>query len=164
MPISWSARCSTASSAGARSTACAPLREPAAAARLQAGLGHGNERQEWYDCACCPPNIMRLLSSLHHYLATHDNDGVQIQQYAPCNINAHVAGGAIHLQSRQTTRGKGRCYCRSRRRPPRRGGCHSAFRPGAPSPCWSSMTRRSRQRRCAGLSVHRAAVERVRLR
>jgi uncharacterized protein len=42
----------------------------------------GARRQAWYACACCPPNVMRLLASLHHYLATCDGEGVQIHQYA----------------------------------------------------------------------------------
>src|SRR5688572_15539795 len=29
-------------------------------------------RQPWYSCACCPPNIMRTLSSFEHLLATSD--------------------------------------------------------------------------------------------
>ena len=27
-------------------------------------------RRTWFSCACCPPNIMRLLASLDNYLAT----------------------------------------------------------------------------------------------
>ncbi len=27
-------------------------------------------RREWFSCACCPPNIMRTMASLQHYLAT----------------------------------------------------------------------------------------------
>ena len=42
----------------------------------------GARRQPWYACACCPPNVMRLLASLRHYLATVDDGGVQIHQYA----------------------------------------------------------------------------------
>ena len=30
----------------------------------------GDARHSWNPVACCPPNIMRLLASLHHYLAT----------------------------------------------------------------------------------------------
>ncbi len=60
---------------------------------------HGNERKEWYGCACCPPNIMRLLSSLQHYLVTHDDNGVQIQHYAPCDITVDVKGGPVHLHA-----------------------------------------------------------------
>jgi uncharacterized protein len=51
----------------------------------------GTVRQPWFACACCPPNVMRTLASLHHYLATSDDGGVQIHQYASGRIQA---GGA----------------------------------------------------------------------
>ena len=40
------------------------------------------KRPEWHDCACCPPNVMRLFSSFTHYLSTHDAKGIQIHHYA----------------------------------------------------------------------------------
>ncbi|WP_432548759.1 glycoside hydrolase family 127 protein [Kineococcus sp. SYSU DK004] len=43
-------------------------------------VAHG--RRPWFDCACCPPNIMRTLSSLDAYVATTSGDGVQLHQYA----------------------------------------------------------------------------------
>jgi DUF1680 family protein len=46
----------------------------------------GARRQAWYACACCPPNVMRLLGSLQHYLATFDDDGVQVHQYASATL------------------------------------------------------------------------------
>lgn len=60
---------------------------------------HGNERKEWYDCACCPPNIMRLIASLAHYMATTRDDGVQIHQYAPSDLHCAIAVGDVHLHS-----------------------------------------------------------------
>jgi uncharacterized protein len=42
----------------------------------------GARRQPWYWVACCPPNVMRLLASLEHYLATADATGIQLHQYA----------------------------------------------------------------------------------
>jgi DUF1680 family protein len=39
-------------------------------------------RTKWFRCACCPPNVMRLLASLEHYLASTDGSGLQIHQYA----------------------------------------------------------------------------------
>ena len=39
-------------------------------------------RREWFACACCPPNIMRLLASVHHYLATVDGETLFVQHYA----------------------------------------------------------------------------------
>jgi DUF1680 family protein len=38
--------------------------------------------REWYECACCPPNLMRTLASLPRYFATRDDEGVQLHQYA----------------------------------------------------------------------------------
>lgn len=53
---------------------------------LQARLPAG--RSAWYDCACCPPNAMRLLASLEHYLATRTSDGLQLHQYATGRFRA----------------------------------------------------------------------------
>ena len=39
-------------------------------------------RTPWFRCACCPPNAMRLLASLPHYVATGDDQGLQLHQYA----------------------------------------------------------------------------------
>jgi DUF1680 family protein len=41
---------------------------------------HG--RRGWFDCACCPPNIMRTFASLDGYIATTSDEGVQLHQYA----------------------------------------------------------------------------------
>jgi DUF1680 family protein len=48
----------------------------------------GDRRHAWNPVACCPPNIMRLLASLHHYLATTTDTGVQLHQYASARIRA----------------------------------------------------------------------------
>jgi hypothetical protein len=44
-------------------------------------------RHEWFSCACCPPNIMRLLASLHHYLATEAGDTLTIHQFAAARLS-----------------------------------------------------------------------------
>jgi DUF1680 family protein len=54
-------------------------------------------RPAWYACACCPPNIMRTIASLGAYLATHDGDGVQLQQYMPSEISVDAAAGRVVL-------------------------------------------------------------------
>jgi hypothetical protein len=60
--------------------------------RADSTLGpHG--RQEWFSCACCPPNVMRTLASLSHYFATSDDGGLQVHQYAGGSIRAHNGGG-----------------------------------------------------------------------
>jgi uncharacterized protein len=52
---------------------------------LQLRTGHDgssedapSERLSWYACACCPPNLARLLASLHGYAATSTADGLQL--------------------------------------------------------------------------------------
>ncbi|HEY7398820.1 MAG TPA: beta-L-arabinofuranosidase domain-containing protein [Gaiellaceae bacterium] len=58
----------------------------------------GHPRHTWDPVACCPPNIMRLNASLHHYLATSSDDGVQLHQYAPSTICAAVPDGQVELR------------------------------------------------------------------
>ena len=52
---------------------------------LQLRTGHNgddedspSERLSWYSCACCPPNLARLLASVHSYASTADDSGVQL--------------------------------------------------------------------------------------
>jgi DUF1680 family protein len=54
----------------------------------------GHDRHAWNPVACCPPNIMRLLASLHHYLATTSDAGIQLHQYASSTIHA----GSVELR------------------------------------------------------------------
>ncbi|MBR7827209.1 glycoside hydrolase family 127 protein [Actinospica sp. MGRD01-02] len=61
--------------------------------RPDSTLGPGG-RQEWFHCACCPPNVMRTLASLSHYVATVDGDGLQIHQYASGSIRSPQGFGA----------------------------------------------------------------------
>jgi DUF1680 family protein len=58
----------------------------------------GDARHAWNPVACCPPNIMRLLASLHHYLATSSDGGIQLHQYATSTIRAVVpVAGPVEL-------------------------------------------------------------------
>jgi DUF1680 family protein len=50
-------------------------------------------RRTWFSCACCPPNIMRLLASLDHYLATVSGDTLYLQQYT----GAVVSGAGLSV-------------------------------------------------------------------
>ena len=45
-------------------------------------------RPYWHSVSCCPPNVMRLLASLPHYFATHDESGIQIHQYTNVEISS----------------------------------------------------------------------------
>ena len=52
-------------------------------------------RTRWFRCACCPPNVMRLLASLEHYLASTDGQGLQLHQYAGGTFRGEAAGESI---------------------------------------------------------------------
>jgi len=57
-------------------------------------------RREWFSCACCPPNIMRLVASLHHYLATVAGDVLYLHLFAGATMTAPLAGGQLTVQLR----------------------------------------------------------------
>jgi len=71
---------------------------------LQLRTGHDGSDEDapsgrlaWYACACCPPNVARLLSSVRSYLLTRTEDGVQIHHPATARVDVTVAGLPISL-------------------------------------------------------------------
>lgn len=50
-------------------------------------------RAPWFEVSCCPPNVARTLASLDAYVATADDDGVQLHQYAPASVHTTLADG-----------------------------------------------------------------------
>ncbi len=38
-------------------------------------------RQKWFGCACCPPNLARLISSVGEYICTENEDSIYVNQY-----------------------------------------------------------------------------------
>jgi DUF1680 family protein len=63
---------------------------------------HGGDnavrRAPWFTCACCPPNVMRMLASLPHYLASTDADGLQLHQYATGSYGGLTDGGRVAVR------------------------------------------------------------------
>jgi DUF1680 family protein len=54
-------------------------------------------RREWFSCACCPPNIMRLVSSLGHYVATTSGDSLYVHLLTGSQITGEVRGRKFSL-------------------------------------------------------------------
>jgi DUF1680 family protein len=52
-------------------------------------------RHEWFSCACCPPNIMRLLASVQHYLASTDGHTLFLHQFTGAEIAAPLDQGTL---------------------------------------------------------------------
>jgi DUF1680 family protein len=55
-------------------------------------------RRSWYPCACCPPNLMRTLSSVEQLMATVDASGIQVHQYVAGRIDATIAGQPVVVE------------------------------------------------------------------
>lgn len=45
-----------------------------------------HRRQEWFGCACCPPNVARTLASLSGYFSSMSADGVYLHLYATSSL------------------------------------------------------------------------------
>jgi DUF1680 family protein len=47
-----------------------------------------HRRTPWFDCACCPPNVARLLATLPGYFYSTSWDGLYVHQYATSRVRA----------------------------------------------------------------------------
>ncbi len=52
-------------------------------------------RAPWFEVSCCPPNVARTFASLDAYIATADEDGVQLHQYAPARVRTTLPDGRV---------------------------------------------------------------------
>ena len=49
-------------------------------------------RQEWFSCACCPPNIARTLASVGQYIFSEDEKSVYINQFISADLRTAIGG------------------------------------------------------------------------
>jgi len=54
-------------------------------------------RQKWFGCACCPPNIARLISSLGQYIFTEDDDTLYTNLYIGSETVKNVGGKDVKV-------------------------------------------------------------------
>lgn len=50
-------------------------------------------RAPWFEVSCCPTNVARTLASLTAYVATSDDEGLQLHQYMPGTVTHRRADG-----------------------------------------------------------------------
>ena len=55
-------------------------------------------RQRWFGCACCPPNIARVLTSLGHYIYTPQPDALYIHLYVGNEMAVPVGDNTLGLK------------------------------------------------------------------
>jgi DUF1680 family protein len=58
-------------------------------------------RRPWFDCACCPPNIARLLASFGRYIYSKDEDTIYVHLFAGSEANLAIEKNCVSLT--QTT-------------------------------------------------------------
>lgn len=58
-------------------------------------------RQKWFGCACCPPNLARLLSSIGSYAYTEQEDVLYIHLYMGSTVKKEIGGkmAEIHVET-----------------------------------------------------------------
>ncbi|WOH52276.1 MULTISPECIES: glycoside hydrolase family 127 protein [unclassified Bradyrhizobium] len=54
-------------------------------------------RQRWFGCACCPPNIARIFTSIGHYIYTPCSDALYINLYIGNSVAVSVGGHTLRL-------------------------------------------------------------------
>jgi len=57
------------------------------------------ERRPWFDTACCPSNVSRLLASLDRYITLWHEDTVRICQYISCREKKNDRGHSLTMES-----------------------------------------------------------------
>jgi DUF1680 family protein len=57
-------------------------------------------RQDWFDCACCPPNIARLLASLGGYIYSQSDSGIAVHLYIQGTAQAVVGGQTVEIEQK----------------------------------------------------------------
>jgi len=55
-------------------------------------------RQEWFECACCPPNIARLIASLGNYVYSQSETDAVVHLYIGGTASLRVAGRTVRLR------------------------------------------------------------------
>ena len=55
-------------------------------------------RQKWFGCACCPPNIARLLSSIASYAYTEAEDSLYVHLYMGSVLEKDCGGKKLDLR------------------------------------------------------------------
>ncbi|MBD5460049.1 MAG: glycoside hydrolase family 127 protein [Lachnospiraceae bacterium] len=54
-------------------------------------------RQKWFSCACCPPNLARIVSSVGAYAFTCREDTLFVHLYMGSEIVSHAGGREVRL-------------------------------------------------------------------
>jgi len=65
-------------------------------------------RQEWFDCACCPPNIARMIAQFPGYMYSAGRDEVYVHLYAQSTAHINIAGQTVQITQKTAYPWKGK--------------------------------------------------------
>lgn len=54
-------------------------------------------RQKWFGCACCPPNIARIVSSISNYAFTENDDTLFVHLYVGSEIEKRIGDDTVKV-------------------------------------------------------------------
>lgn len=61
-------------------------------------VNNGQQRSEWFGCACCPPNLMRTIAAASGYMYTVHNNDLFVNMYIGSNGKVNVGGTQVTLK------------------------------------------------------------------
>lgn len=61
-----------------------------------------NERQPWYECTCCPPNVERMLASLPGYMYSTSKEGIWVHLYHSSELDWRLENGTGVMLTQET--------------------------------------------------------------
>ena len=61
---------------------------------------HFLERQPWFDCSCCPSNVVRFLPSLPGYAYAHDGTNIYVNLYLGSTATIGLPAGQVQIRQR----------------------------------------------------------------
>ncbi len=56
-----------------------------------------HRRRKWFECACCPPNVARLIASLPGYFYSVSEDGIWVNMYDESVANLEFKGNVVRI-------------------------------------------------------------------
>ncbi|WP_226037210.1 glycoside hydrolase family 127 protein [Aquibacillus saliphilus] len=54
-------------------------------------------RQKWFTCACCPPNLARMISSIGHYIYSQGESELFVHLYVGSQTNVDIKGESVTI-------------------------------------------------------------------
>ena len=56
-----------------------------------------HHRQAWFDCACCPPNVLRTVATIGGYAYAQRGKDLFVNLYMPGGVDSNLDGKTVHF-------------------------------------------------------------------